>query len=128
MRKADKCCSILKSHRHNSIAHRAINLEMAKIVKEKDSMIYKPGQKLYRQCVTEYEKSTKPSENENMTENIETESSQDELASGDDFLLYESSKKKFNSTLQSIGVSPVNIHGVAQHIRASNAEGKLKMF
>ena len=47
-----------------------------------------------------------------MTEIIEAESSQDELASDDDFLLYESPKKKLNSTLQSIGLSPVNIHGV----------------
>ena len=30
--KADKCCSILKSHRCNSKAHRVINLEMAKIL------------------------------------------------------------------------------------------------
>ena len=28
--------------------------------------------------------------------------------------------------LESIGVSPLNIHGVAQHNRASNAKGKLK--
>ena len=49
-----------------------------------------PDQKLYRQCVTKYEKLTKPPENENMTEIIETESSQDKLASDDDFLLYES--------------------------------------
>ena len=41
-------------------------------------------------------------------------------------MLYESPKKKLNSTLESIGVSPVNIHGVAQHSRASNAKGKLK--
>ena len=61
-----------------------------------------------------------------MTEIIETESSQDKLASEDDFLLYESSKKKLNSTLKSIGVSPVNIHGVASYSRASNAKGKLK--
>ena len=33
---------------------------------------------------------------------------------------------KLNSTLESIGVSPVNIHGVSQYSRASNAEGKLK--
>ena len=31
-KKADKCCSILKSHRHSSKAHRVINLEMAKIL------------------------------------------------------------------------------------------------
>ena len=34
-RKADKFCSILKSHRHNSKAHRVINLVMAKILKDK---------------------------------------------------------------------------------------------
>ena len=69
---------------------------------------------------------TKPPENENMTEIIKTESSQDKLASDDDFLLYESPKKKLNSTLESTGVSPVNIHGVAQHSHPSNAKGKLK--
>ena len=63
-------------------------------------------------AITEDEKLTKPPENENMTETIETESSEKELASDDDFLLYESPKKKLNSTLKSIGLSPVNIHGV----------------
>ena len=53
-------------------------------------------------CKVEYEKLTKPPENENMTEIIETESVQDKLASDDDFLLYESPKKKLNSTLKSI--------------------------
>ena len=99
---------------------------MAKILKEKGFNDVLPGQKLCRQCVTEYEKLTKPPENENMTEIIETESSQDELASDDDFLLYESPKKKLNSTLESIGVSPVNIHGVIQNSCASNVKGKLK--
>ena len=61
-----------------------------------------------------------------MTKIIETESSQDKLASDDDFLLNESPKKKLNSTLGSIGVSPVNIHGVAQHSHASNK--KIKRF
>ena len=59
---------------------------------------------------------------------IETESSQDELAPDDDFLLYGSPKKKLNSTLESIGVFPVNIHGVAQHSDAPNTKGKLKKF
>ena len=35
MRKTDKCCNILKSHRRNSKAHRVIKLEMTKILKEK---------------------------------------------------------------------------------------------
>ena len=66
---------------------------MTKILKEKGFNDVLPGQKLWRQCVTEYEKSSKPPANENMIEIIETESSQDELASDDDFLLYESPKK-----------------------------------
>ena len=112
-RKADKCCSILKSHHCNSKAHRVINLEMAKILKEKGFNVL-PGQKLCRQCVTKYEKLTKAPENESMTEIIETKSSQDELASDDHFLLYEYPKKKLNSTIKSVGVTLVNIHGVAQ--------------
>ena len=41
-------------------------------------------------------------------------------------MLYGSPKKKLNSTLESIGVFPVNIHGVAQHSDAPNTKGKLK--
>ena len=93
---------------------------MGKTLNEKGFNDVLSGRKLCRQCVTEYGKLTKPPENENMTEIIKTESSQDELASDDDFLLYESPKKKINSTFESIGVSPVNIHGVALHSRASN--------
>ena len=106
----DKCCNILESHCCNSKAHRVINLKMAQILKEKGSNDVLPGQKLCMQYVTEYEKLTKPPENEIMTEIIETESSQDELASDDDFLLYESPKKKLSLTLESI----------------RNAKGKLK--
>ena len=59
-----------------------------------------------------------------MTEIIEC--SQDELVSNDNFLLYESLKKKLNATLERIGVSLGNIHAVAQHSRASNAKSKLE--
>ena len=41
---------------------------MAKILKEKEFNDVLPGQKLCRQCVTEYEQLTKAPENENMTE------------------------------------------------------------
>ena len=70
-RKADKCCCILQSHGCNSKTHRVINLEMAKILKEKGFNNVLPGQKLCRQCVTEYEQLTKPPENESMIEIIE---------------------------------------------------------
>ena len=67
-------------------------------------------------------KSTKPPENKNMTEIIKTKSSQDKLASNDDFCYMNQN----NLTLKSIGVSPVDIYGVVQHSHASNAKGKLK--
>ena len=79
--KADKCCSILKSHCRNSKAHGIINLEIAKILKGKGFNDVLPGQKLCRQCVTKYERLTKPPENENMTEITKTENSHDELKS-----------------------------------------------
>ena len=44
--KADKCCSILKSHCRSSKAHRVINLEMAKILEEKRFSDILPSQKL----------------------------------------------------------------------------------
>ena len=46
---------------------------MGKMLKEKGFNDVLPGKKLCRQCVTEYEKFTKPPENKNMTEIIETE-------------------------------------------------------
>ena len=58
---------------------------MAQIPKEKGFDEVLPGQRLDRLCVTEYQKLVKPPENENMTEIIETESSQDALAPDDDF-------------------------------------------
>ena len=79
-----------------SKAHRVINLEMAKILKEKGFNDALPGQKLCRQCVTEYEKLTKPPENEITTEIIETENSQDKLALND--VIYCMNHQKRNLT------------------------------
>ena len=95
-RKADKCCSNFKSHCCNSKAHRLINLEMAKTLKDKGFNDALPGQKLCRQCVTEYEKLTKPPENEITTEIIETENSQDKLALND--VIYCMNHQKRNLT------------------------------
>ena len=75
---------------------------MAKILKEKGFNDVLSGKKLWRHCVTEYEKLTKPPENENMAEIIETESSPDELASDDDFLLYESLKRNLTWLLKAL--------------------------
>ena len=56
---------------------------------------------------------------------LSRQSSQDKVASDYNFL--QSPKNKLNSPLESIEVSPVNFHGVAQHSCASNAKSKLKI-
>ena len=43
--------------------------------------------------------------------------SKGEIASYDDVLMCETPRKKRNSALESIGASPVNMHGIAQHSR-----------
>ena len=58
-----------------------------------------------------------------MTEIIKTESPQEELAS-DDFLLYDSPKKKQKKLSKAFEFP--QLHGVAQNSWASNAKGKLK--
>ena len=95
---------------------------MTKILKEKGFSDVLPGQKLCRQCVIEYEKLTKPPENENMTKIIETEFTRRISIRWWLFAVW-ITKKKLNWRL--IGVSPVNIHGVAQHSRSLDAKGKL---
>ena len=57
---------------------------------------------------------------------LSRQSSQDELASDDNFLLDESPREKVNSTIKSNRISPIKNHGVSQHSHTSNAKGKLK--
>ena len=111
--KADKCCSILKFYCGNSQAPRVINLEMAQMLKQKGFNDVLTGQKLCRQCATEYEKLTKPPENENMTEIIETEFTR-RISTRWWFFAVWITQKETHLTLESIGVSPVNINEVSQ--------------
>ena len=67
---------------------------MAKILKEKQLNDTLPFQKLYRQCVNRYKKLSKPPENGNMTEIIQKKTSQDKLASDNDFFAVWISKKE----------------------------------
>ena len=72
---------------------------MAKILKEKGFSDVLPGQRLHRQCVTEYEKLKNPWKWEH-GRNYWDREFQDELVSDDH------QKKQLNLTLKSTGVSP----------------------
>ena len=43
-----------------------------------------------------------------------------------DDLLCAAPKKRLNTSLEIMGISPVNLHGIAQHSRALSARAKLK--
>ena len=78
---------------------------MAEILTEKGFSDLLPGQKLRRQCVTGYEKLTKPPKNENMTEIIETGVHKMNVHQMMIFCCMNHQKR--NLTPESIGVSPV---------------------
>ena len=77
---------------------------MAEILTEKGFSDLLPGQKLRRQCVTGYEKLTKPPKNENMTEIIETGFHMMNVHQMMIFCCMNHQKR--NLTPESIGVSP----------------------
>ena len=41
------------------------------------------------------------------------------------YKVYETPRKRLNMSLETVGVSPVNLHGVPQHSRATSAKQKL---
>ena len=100
---------------------------MAKRLKKKNIEIV-PGYKLCRQCVKELEVIEKQADDEN---DIATpkQLNEDENMSENELSDYEMfatpPKKKLNTSLSSVGISPVNLHGVPQHTRAYTAKLKL---
>ena len=131
-RKEKKCCGVLKDHRIKAKAHTLITLNMAELLHSKNFAVV-PGQKLCRQCKTKFEElSAEPTSDENMESSNESEHEKPdnilvENTDGDnsDNDYQQSPNKRLNLSLESVGVSPVNVHSVAQHSRASAAKEKL---
>ena len=40
------------------------------------------------------------------------------------YKVYETPRRRLNTSLETVGVSPVNLHGVLQHSRATSAKRK----
>ena len=93
---------------------------MAKELKSKGYEVI-PGQSLCRQCVKKYDDIMTDDQTESEIEQIEVDVQQ--LESENDYSC-ETPKKKLNTSLDAMGVSPVCLHGVAQHSRASTARNK----
>ena len=74
-----------------------------------------PGHSIGRQCVKKYD---------NIMEGDQNESDVEQNESDNDYSC-EMPRKKLNTILDTMGISPVHLHGVAQHSRASTAKNKL---
>ena len=70
-----------------------------------------PGHSLCHQCVKKY----------NIMEGDQNESDVEQNESDNDYSC-ETPRKKLNTSLDTMGISPVHLHGVAQHNRASTAK------
>ena len=112
-RRETKCCGVLKKHKRKCLGYKRITLQMAEQLKNKGIDVI-PGRMFCRQCVNELENET-----------VNVESSQSEQEDNDEvYSIVETPTKRLNSSLGSIGVSPINLHGVPQHSRAKSAISK----
>ena len=130
VRNSKKCCGVLKLHRSKAKAHTEVSLDMAKILKSKNFNVI-PGQKFCRHCMEKYNtllesdnEMTEPEED--ITEPVNKTTELDEPYVEEEVCESSPRKRQLNSSLESIGVSPVNVHGVAQRSRALNAKSKLR--
>ena len=87
---------------------------MAKEVKAKGFNVI-PGHSFCRQCVKKYD---------NIMEDDQHESDVEQNESNNDYSC-QTPRKKLNTSLDTMGISPDHLHGVAQHNQASTAKNKL---
>ena len=103
-RRAKYCCEVLGSHQHRVQSKKQISPLMLKELKAKGYNII-PGHSLCRQCVKKYD---------NIMEGDQNESDVEQNESDNDYSC-ETPRKKLNTSLDTTGISPVHLHGVAQH-------------
>ena len=126
-----KSCAGVLQHTGNKVkTERSISLSMAKELESKGHATT-PGQFVCRQCISEYERLI------NMEDDVPTDidecddisTAEETDADGDADFTYETEpetpKKKLNVSLESMDLTPVVLHGVAEHSRLPSAKRKL---
>ena len=118
-RYATKCCGILNSHRRKTQGSKKVTLHMAQQLIAKNFDV-QPGLMLCRHCITTYENLISAS-----SPNTEAEETSMEVALDDTtYNVHSTPKKRLNISLETIDVSPVKLHSVAQHSRSTSAQKK----
>ena len=131
---AAKCCGVLIEHRRKVKGERVITLELAQQLQSKNVHTV-PGLMLCRQCVncaseaTAESASSDTDEEDMLLDNPVDDHTQAIHDSDEDFVsIYETSREKLNTSLETVNVSPINLHAVPQHSRVSCAQVKLSKF
>ena len=83
------------------------------------------GHMLCRQCVTAYENIINASSSDTEVEETPMDDIDADALDDAAYKMYETPRKRLNTSLETVGVSPVNLHGVPQHSRATSAKQKL---
>ena len=83
------------------------------------------GHMLCRQCITAYENIVNASSSDTEVEETPMDDTDVDALDGAAYKMYETPRKRLNKSLETVGVSPVNLHGALQHSRATSAKQKL---
>ena len=102
---ATKCCGILKIHRRKTQGSKRITLNMEQQLQAKNFDV-QPGHMLFHQCIAAYKNII----------NASSLATEEEEIPMDDTL---------NPSLETVGMSPVNLYGVLQHSQATSTMEKL---
>ena len=97
---------------------------MAQQLKAKNFDV-QPGHMLCRQCITDYENIINASSSETDVEETPMDDTDEEALDDATYEVYKTPRKRLNTSLETVGVSPVNLHGVPQHSHATSAKQKL---
>ena len=102
-RRAKYCCGVLGSHQRRVQSKKQISLLMAKELETKGYNVI-PGHSLCRQCVKKYD---------NIMEGNQNESGVEQNESDNDYSC-ETLWKKLSTGLDTMGISTIHVHRVAQ--------------
>ena len=124
-RHASKCCGVLKQHKKKAQGTKRVTLEMATHLEARGHDI-KPGMMLCRQCDKCYQELIESSSDSSTEDDYVMDDDIDEDADDATYEEFETPRKRLNTNLEMVGISPVNLHSVPQHSRSASAKQKLE--
>ena len=92
-----------------------ITLDIVQQLKAKNFDV-QPGHMLCRQCITAYENIIKVSSSDTEVEETPVDDIDEDTLDDATYEVYETPSKRLNTSLETIGVSPVDLHGILQKL------------